>query len=265
MGMQSKNFSDLITFTRASGGTSFRPVGYGPELVVNGGPFVNSTGWSPFNGAALSVASGSLRVTNGNYGGATFVTTATVGKAYRVRIVRSGGTATSYRGTLLGVVTNLNAWETSVVVTATSNQTTFYINSGVAGETLDISSYSVQEVILDRAGDPIQLFTAPNNVPRIDYDPVTGACKGLLIEEQRTNYRHVSDNFSTFIRRNNIPVSTDHAAIAPHGETAGPPLHQTTAGPLPQTGAQKGPKPHPQTTRGHPAHKSLWRSAPPMA
>ena len=26
------------------------------------------------------------------------------------------------------------------------------------------------------------------NVPRIDFDPVTGACKGWLIEEQRTNY-----------------------------------------------------------------------------
>jgi hypothetical protein len=131
---------DLVGLTLDRMGT------VGAELVTNGGPFVNTTSWSPFNGAALSVASGSLRVTNGNYGGATFVTTATVGKTYRVRIVRSGGTATSYQGTLLGVVTNLNAGETSVVVKATSNETTFFINSGVAGETLDISSYSVKEL-----------------------------------------------------------------------------------------------------------------------
>jgi len=32
------------------------------------------------------------------------------------------------------------------------------------------------------------LTTAANNVPRIDYDPVTGSCNGLLIEEARTNY-----------------------------------------------------------------------------
>lgn len=31
------------------------------------------------------------------------------------------------------------------------------------------------------------LETVGNNVPRIDYDPVTLACRGLLIEEQRTN------------------------------------------------------------------------------
>jgi hypothetical protein len=31
------------------------------------------------------------------------------------------------------------------------------------------------------------LTTAANNVPRIDYDPLTGACLGLLIEEGRTN------------------------------------------------------------------------------
>ena len=31
------------------------------------------------------------------------------------------------------------------------------------------------------------LQTALANVPRIDHDPVTGECKGLLIEEQRTN------------------------------------------------------------------------------
>lgn len=32
-----------------------------------------------------------------------------------------------------------------------------------------------------------QLLTAASNAPRIDHDPVTGVCKGLLIEEPRTN------------------------------------------------------------------------------
>jgi hypothetical protein len=36
---------------------------------------------------------------------------------------------------------------------------------------------------------------ATNNQPRFDYDPVTLACKGLLIEEPRTNVRTYSNNF----------------------------------------------------------------------
>ena len=38
------------------------------------------------------------------------------------------------------------------------------------------------------------LQTAPANVPRIDHDPVTGECKGLLVEEQRTNLIKYSQN-----------------------------------------------------------------------
>ena len=33
------------------------------------------------------------------------------------------------------------------------------------------------------------------NQPRIDYDPLTGECKGLLVEEQRTNLLTLSDTF----------------------------------------------------------------------
>ena len=41
------------------------------------------------------------------------------------------------------------------------------------------------------------LTTATNNVPRIDYDPVTGSCLGLLIEEARTNLLLNSATLST--------------------------------------------------------------------
>lgn len=37
--------------------------------------------------------------------------------------------------------------------------------------------------------------TAAVNEPRYDYDPVTGECKGILIEEQRTNLLPLSDTF----------------------------------------------------------------------
>lgn len=43
-----------------------------------------------------------------------------------------------------------------------------------------------------------KLRTVPANVPRIDYDPVTGKCLGLLVEEARTNLAYPS----------NMPTST---------------------------------------------------------
>lgn len=42
----------------------------------------------------------------------------------------------------------------------------------------------------------MKLVTAPVNVPRIEYDPITQECKGLLIEEQRSNSLTQSLNFS---------------------------------------------------------------------
>ena len=41
------------------------------------------------------------------------------------------------------------------------------------------------------------ITTATNNQPRFDYDPVTLVCKGLLIEESRTNVLLNSDTLST--------------------------------------------------------------------
>ena len=40
------------------------------------------------------------------------------------------------------------------------------------------------------------ITAATNNQPRFDYDPVTLACKGLLLEEGRTNIAAQSNNFS---------------------------------------------------------------------
>ena len=36
-----------------------------------------------------------------------------------------------------------------------------------------------------------------HNAPRFDHDPMTGECKGLLIEETRTNYVRVSTNMES--------------------------------------------------------------------
>ena len=62
MGVNTKSFdnaSDMITFSRASGGYGLTKVGYGSELVTNGGfdsdsDWTLGTDWSISGGAAIS-------------------------------------------------------------------------------------------------------------------------------------------------------------------------------------------------------------------
>ena len=64
MGVNTKSFdnaSDMITFSRASGGYGFTKVSYGPELVTNGtfdtdSDWTKGTGWSISGGQATHVA-----------------------------------------------------------------------------------------------------------------------------------------------------------------------------------------------------------------
>ena len=71
--------------------------------------------------------------------------------------------------------------------------------------------------------------TALAGVPRIDFDPVTGECKGLLIEEQRTNLLTWSDDFwnAAWLKYNS--VVTANAAAAPDGTLTADKLVANTA------------------------------------
>ena len=74
--------------------------------------------------------------------------------------------------------------------------------------------------------------TAPANTPRIDFDPVKGECKGLFIEEQRTNLLTYSEQFnnSAWVKtRTTITVNT---IVAPDGTLTADKLVEDT-----QTGA----------------------------
>lgn len=61
------------------------------------------------------------------------------------------------------------------------------------------------------------LKTALTNVPRFDHDPYTAVCKGLLIEEQRTNLLTYSENFDNSIWIKWNSSITPDAATAPDG------------------------------------------------
>jgi len=102
------------------------------------------------------------------------------------------------------------------------------LNAPVASPTLNLDFANSQEL------DPRITFTrgsigtfvnknglietAPANVPRFDYDPISGECRGLLIEEQRTNLVTNSTS-ATFNGLNNTSTTTD-GTLAPDGSPA---------------------------------------------
>lgn len=59
--------------------------------------------------------------------------------------------------------------------------------------------------------------TASNNVPRIDHNPITGECLGLLLEEQRTNLVPHSEQFDNANWAKSQVTITPNAIVAPDG------------------------------------------------
>lgn len=76
------------------------------------------------------------------------------------------------------------------------------------------------------------LKTAAVNEPRFDHDPATGECKGLLIEEQRTNLLLNSDSMST----QNVTVTAVAHTLSFYGPGTVTLSGASTAGPLTGTG-----------------------------
>lgn len=60
------------------------------------------------------------------------------------------------------------------------------------------------------------LLTAPVNTGRLDYNPVTGEAKGLLIEETRTNYVLYSSKLAGYVSATGVTI-TNNETIAPDG------------------------------------------------
>lgn len=66
------------------------------------------------------------------------------------------------------------------------------------------------------------------NVPRIEYDPITGACKGLLLEEQRANLLTYSEQIDTAWTTYYAAI-TANQSIAPDGTNTGDKVTEDTS------------------------------------
>lgn len=245
--------TDMITFSRASGGTALRKVSYGNELVTNGTFDTDTTGWtgilSGFDN--LSVVANKMRIQTvdgtalvvyaalassipaGSVVKITFDLgdTDNVGQDVRVGFHDTIPTTvndrndTFFETTVLGNFDNTSVSKTFVL---TSDASYFVIQSNGALCYFDIDNISVKEITFDRATDPLVLDNHSDNIPRIEYD-ASGAVKGLLIEEARTNLLTYSNDF-TNAAWSKTRVSLSSVAISqPDGATATTKLTESTA------------------------------------
>jgi hypothetical protein len=229
--------TDLLTFSRASGGTALSKISYSnDELVTNGTFDTDATGWVGNNlYYSPTIESQRLKVVTGasvqwNYA-QTSVSGLTIGKTYRFQASSFVGTTTRHRISLgtssgqsfdilsQGLGYNVNQ---TVDMTFTATTTVVYVSlqntDGVNGSTTFFDNISIKEVLFDQADGTLQVFNHGNNLPRIEYD-ATGAVKGLLIEEARTNIlRHSSDYTGVDWTKNGTTV-TASAGVSPSGLT----------------------------------------------
>ena len=228
MTKQFSNYSDLLTFTRASKGHALRPVSYGDELVTNGTFDSDASGWTAGGGAnpTVSVSSGQAVLTATQTGSIVFEQTTAefeAGKLYQIKV------------DVVTTTDNISVWNkasSSINISALSTGTNVinyvateagYLRFGnlgavfSTGEGFTLDNITVKEVTFDQPDGTLTLFEHPVNVPRVEWDSA-GNRLGLLVEEARTNLERYSDFSSDWASLDSTEVQN---AIAPDGtETA---------------------------------------------
>ena len=219
MTKQFSNYSDLITFTRASKGHALRPVSYGSELVTNGdfstdSDWTKGTGWTISNGVAdldgsqggNSDLSQSLTLkANAIYQLSVEVTAVTTALQY-VTITNTGGAE-------LDSLSTTGTYTAIFVAPSTSENLNI---RGTSSSVSTIDNVSVKEVLFDQPDGTLTLFEHPNNVPRVEWDADRNRL-GLLVEESRTNLLTYSEDFSDSSWES-VGTKVPNSAISPTGE-----------------------------------------------
>ena len=237
--------TDLLTFSRASGGTALRKISYGNELVTNGTFDSDLSGWLASHGTSgQEFDNGTLQVKYPQYNtySRQYLTGLVVGNTYQVNFSVTNDTQGSGGGSYVGI------WETNsdgsyierftytkgvvgsytFTFTATSTASQIRLTKGSNTGVTNFDNISVKEVLFDQADGTLQVFNHGNNKPRIEYD-ATGAVKGLLIEEARTNLQVHSGDFSNSAWTKSAST-VDTSYVAPDGTSTASKLTSTGAG-----------------------------------
>jgi hypothetical protein len=221
-------FSDLITFSRASGGTALRRISYGDEIFQNS-DFDDTSEWT-LALSSISISNGKL-VYNGdeNIRGAEQNVSIDAGKTYQLSFEVLSGTARLYLSTGHTSTTYVSDLEVAnygvgkhvvnLVANGNYNKVGFSLSKFSGGTVCELDYFSLKEVIFDKPDGTLTLFNHPANVPRIEYDAY-GNRLGLLIEESRTNLVTNSEDFTdaSWLKSNTATLAID--ATGPDGETS---------------------------------------------
>jgi hypothetical protein len=230
MALIQKAFSDIITFSRSSNATRVGPTGlveYAPHNLILQSQTFDNASWTAFASGSVTANAGAapdgtitadlLTWTSANASGiyqsvsTTFICTfsvfaKTVSGDPLIRLQDdtgskygdfnlSTGVATSSVGLTASSITSVgNGWYRCVIVFASAPSSPKFINGvNAAGSAL---IWGAQLAVGPYALDYTPTTSAAVYGPRFDFDPVTLAPKGLLVEEQRQNLLTYSEQFN---------------------------------------------------------------------
>jgi len=208
--------------TTATGAQQTLAAGATTEILVGGGASALPV-WTTATGSGAPV-----RATNPT------LVTPTLGVATATSLQSIIGNVTPAAGTFTALTSTTSTTLASESVALTAN------NLPVVRPTLLLdfaNSKSVDpRITFTRASTALRtnanglLESVASGVPRIDYDPVTLACKGLLIEESRTNLLTYSEQFDNAAWTKSRTTISANATTAPDGAvTADTIIEDTTA------------------------------------
>lgn len=172
--------------------------------------------------AAAASAGGQLWVSGTTYAVGALVFSALTGRNYRRLIAGAGTTdpsldSTNWRATLLDADTGMPAIRPSLLLD--------FANSRTIDPRISVTRPSAATRVNERG----VIETVAANVPRIDFDPVTLACRGWLIEEQRTNLVTYSEQFDNAAWEKFGTTVTPNLLVAPDGSLTADKVVESTA------------------------------------
>jgi hypothetical protein len=213
----------------------------GSELTTNG-TLDTDTAWA--KGTGWTISSGAAQANVGAFQVIDQTITITTGKVYRVSFDVTAYSSGNVRASLIGGTAVIGAVRASTgqyvaYLAAVSGNNKIAIGSDGSGFIGTIDNISVREVTAASPSTYTRNFGG-RFPPRFDYDPVTLAPRGLLIEEQRTNLVTRSEEFDNAAWQKTGVTVTANATTSPDGtvdadklvEDSTSAAHQTFNGPI---------------------------------